>query len=91
MNSYIRRRDLHTVLPRHTNPTSMKTNSMDEKSETNRSSNLKRSKLNSTSSETSIGPDSDVEIKEKRLKLEQIDETNDESSPKPSELNLTTE
>ncbi len=64
----------------------MKTNS-----ETNISSNLKRSKLNSTSSETSIGPDSDVEIKEKRLKLEQIDETNDEVSPKPSELNLTTE
>jgi hypothetical protein len=53
---------------------------------------LKRPKLNSTSSDPGVGPDSDVETKAKRLKLEQIDEVNNESSsPKTSELNRTTE
>jgi hypothetical protein len=73
-------------------PRLSKTNSIDEKSEINTNLHLKRPKLNSTSSDPGIGPDSDVESKAKRLKLEQIDEVNNESSsPKTSELNRTTE
>ncbi len=95
-HSYIRRRDLHTVLPKHAMATSnqsprlLKTNSVDEKSETNMISHLKRPKLDSTSSDSGTILDSDVEIKTKHPKLEQIDEINTESSPKTSELNLAT-
>jgi hypothetical protein len=71
-------------------PRLSKTNS-DEKSETSIISHLKRPKLGSTSSDSGTILDSDVETTPKRPKLEQIDEINTESSPKTSELNLTTE
>jgi len=84
---YIRRRDLHTVLPKHVmgtlnqNSRLSKTNSVDEKLDTS----VKRPQSNSISS------DIDMETQAKRSKLEQIDEVNDESSPKISESNLPTE
>ncbi len=49
---------------------------MEDKLDTN--SQLKRPKLNSTSSDLDIGPDSDNDSKAKRQKLEEINE----SSPK---------
>jgi hypothetical protein len=83
---------LHTVLSKTSaanhSPRLFKANSIDEKFQ---SSHLKRPKLNSTSSDTDLVPDSDNELAAKRSKLEQIDEINTESSPKPSESNLTTE
>ncbi|CAF0732214.1 unnamed protein product [Rotaria sp. Silwood1] len=91
---YIRRRDLHTVLPQHAistlnqSPRLSRTNLLDEKSETNMNSSLKRPKLNSPSSDTTIETDSDVVAK--RLKLESNDELNNESSPKTSETNHVT-
>lgn len=97
VRSYIRRRDLHTVLPQHTlatlnqGPRLSKTNSVDEKSDANIHRNLKRTKSNSISSETGITPDSDAEVLAKRAKMEQIQEVNDESSPKTSETPASTE
>ncbi|CAF1346094.1 unnamed protein product [Adineta steineri] len=87
---YIRRRDLHTVLPRHVSNTTnsprlSKTISMEEKIDTtNLNTQIKRPKLNSTSSDSGIVADSDAETKIKRQKIE---ETN-EPSPKTSESNL---
>ena len=86
MNRYIRRRDLHTVLPKHAGLTSnnsprlSKTVSMDEKSEPN--PQIKRAKLNSTSSDSGILADSDVDTKVKRQKIEETTE--------PSENNRDT-
>ncbi|CAF0961548.1 unnamed protein product [Adineta ricciae] len=83
---YIRRRDLHTVLPKHAGLTSnnsprlSKTVSMDEKSEPN--PQIKRAKLNSTSSDSGIVADSDVDAKVKRQKIEEAAE--------PSENNRDT-
>lgn len=94
---YIRRRDLHTVLPKHTMASLnqgqrlSKMNSVDDKTEGTMSSHLKRAKSNSVSSETGIGNDSDSETNVKRAKLEQIDEVNQESSPKTSEFRAATE
>jgi hypothetical protein len=88
----MRRRDLHTVLPRHVmtnlnqSPRLSKTNSVDEKPELD--SGLKRQKSNSVSSEAGNGIDFDSEVAAKRPKLEQIDELNDESSPKPSDSTI---
>ena len=45
-------------------------------------SNLKRPTLHSTSSDTDIPLDSNVEAQAKRSKVEQINEVNNESSPK---------
>ncbi|CAF0877495.1 unnamed protein product [Adineta ricciae] len=83
---YIRRRDLHTVLPKHAGLTSnnsprlSKTVSMDEKLEPN--PQIKRAKLNSTSSDSGIVADSDVDAKVKRPKIEETAE--------PSENNRDT-
>jgi hypothetical protein len=60
-----------------------KTNSVDEMKQ-----ELKRSKSNSVSSETSNEMNFDSEIAAKRSKLDQIDEVNDESSPKTSESTI---
>ncbi|UJR25176.1 hypothetical protein I4U23_006531 [Adineta vaga] len=77
---YVRGRELSNVLRKQVSsnqsPRSVTTNSIDEKSE-----NLKRPKLDSTSSEPGSIPDSDLESPAKRLKPDTIDE----SSPKPSE------
>jgi hypothetical protein len=87
LNSYIRRRDLHTVLPKHAastltnSPRLSKTMSIEEKLDVNLP--LKRPKLSSTSSDSGIVADSDVETKAKRQKLEEINE----SSPKTTETN----
>jgi len=76
---YIRRRDLHTVLPKHAvstlnhSPRLSKTMSVEDKLDT-----LKRPKLHSTSSDSGLVADSDNETKAKRQKLEEINE----SSPK---------
>jgi hypothetical protein len=81
INRYIRRRDLHTVLPKHTistlnnSPRLSKTISIED-SQSNLS--LKRPKLSSTSSDSGIVADSDGDAKVKRAKLEDINE----SSPK---------
>lgn len=78
MNRYIRRRDLHTVLPKHVGLTSNnsprlgKTVSIDEKPDIN--PQIKRAKLNSTSSDSGIVPDSDVDSKIKRQKIEETTE-----------------
>jgi hypothetical protein len=72
-------------------PRLSKTNSIDEKSETSINPHLKRPKLDSTSSEPGSIPDSDIESKAKRLKLEQINELTNESSPKTSESILITD
>lgn len=95
---YIRRRDLHTVLPKHVlatlnqTPRLSKTNSIDEKSDLNAAhSQMKRTKSNSVSSETGLTPDPDLEPKEKRPRLENIDEVTDESSAKPAESTPTAE
>ena len=80
MNSYIRRRDLHTVLPKHAIPTASnsprlsKTMSMEEKLDANTNLSLKRPKLNSPLSDSSIITDSDGDSKAKRPKLEDINE-----------------
>jgi len=89
-NSYIRRRDLRTILPEHAisasnnSPRLSKTMSIEDKLDTNLS--LKRPKLSSTSSDSGIVADSDVDTKIKRQKIE---ETN-EPSPKTSESNIDT-
>jgi poly(A) polymerase len=68
---YIRRRDLHTVLPKHLrttlnqSPRLSKTNFVDEKLDMQ----LKRSKSNSISSDTGIGSESDLETTVKGPKL----------------------
>ncbi|CAF4903535.1 unnamed protein product, partial [Rotaria sp. Silwood1] len=89
---YIRRRDLHTVLPKHAvsttnnnnnSPRLSKTMSIDDKLDTNTNSQRKRPLLNSTSSDSGIVADSDNEIKIKRQKIEEINE----SSPKTLESN----
>ena len=74
INSYIRRRDLHTVLPKHAvsiasnSPRLSKTMLLEEKLDTNINTLLKRPKLNSTSSDSGIVADSDVDTKTKRQK-----------------------
>jgi hypothetical protein len=78
------------MTPLNQSPQLSKTNSIDEKSDMNISPQLKRPKSNSVSSETGIRMEFDSEITAKRPKLDQIDELNDESSPKTSESNLTT-
>jgi hypothetical protein len=80
-NSYIHRRDLRTILPTYVNPRSSKTIAADAKPNT-----LKRPKLDSTSSDSGLVADLDVETKAKRPKLE---ETN-EPSPKTSEPDVDT-
>ena len=83
---------MHTVLPRNVmanlnqSPRLSKTNSVDEKSEPN--TGLKRAKSNSVSSEAGNGIDFDSEAPAKRPKLDDIDEVNDESSPKPSDSTI---
>jgi len=92
LHSYIRRRDLHTVLPKHAiltsnnSPRLSKTMLIEEKLDTSINTQLKRPKLNSTSSDSGIVADSDVDPKIKRQKIE---ETN-EPSPKTSESNIDT-
>jgi hypothetical protein len=89
-NRYIRRRDLHTVLPKHAvsasnnSPRLSKTMAVEDKLDANLS--LKRPKLNSTSSDSGIVADSEVDTKVKRQKLEEINE----SSPKTMESNSDT-
>jgi len=88
---------LHTVLPKNVlatlnqSPRLSKTNSVDDKSELNACSQMKRTKSNSVSSETGLTLDSDVEPKEKRPRLENITEASNESSPQPSETTPNTE
>lgn len=88
----MRRRDLHTVLPKHVastasnSPRLSKTMSMDDKIDTNSNPQLKRPQLNSTSSDSGIIADSDNDLKIKRPKIED----NNESSSKPSQSNLAT-
>ena len=89
-NSYIHRRDLHTVLPKHAvlasnnRPRLSKTMPIDDKIDTKANSQLKRPILNSTSSDLGTVTDSDNDMNAKRPKLEDISE----SSPKISESNL---
>jgi hypothetical protein len=78
------------MTPLNQSPQLSKTNSIDEKSDMNINPQLKRPKSNSVSSETGITMEFDSEVTAKRPKLDQIDELNDESSPKTSESNLTT-
>lgn len=89
----MRRKDLLTFLPKdetttvNQSPQLLKTDSIDEKSETNIHPHLKRPKLDSTSSEPGSVSSSNVEPTPKRSRLEQIDE----SSPRTMETNLITE
>ena len=82
-NSYIHRRDLHTVLPKHAaftannSPRLSKTMTADEKINTNNNSQLKRSKLTSVSSDPGLVVNSNDDEKSKRHKS---DETNESSS-----------
>jgi hypothetical protein len=82
---------LHTILPKQTiatlsqSPRLSKTISIDEKQASPVSAQVKRTKLDSTSSDSGLVTDSDAESQVKRLKLEQIDE----SSPKTADDNST--
>ncbi|CAF3469918.1 unnamed protein product [Rotaria socialis] len=91
---YMRRRDILAILPKditgvtNQSPRLSKTNPADEQPEINTRSSLKRSQLNSTSSDAGNEHDSDAETQAKRAKLETVDEINNEISPKTSESNL---
>ncbi|CAF3233829.1 unnamed protein product [Rotaria socialis] len=78
---YMRRRDLHTVLPKHavltaaSSPRLSKAMSLDDKLDSKSSTQLKLPRLNSTSSDSVVIVDSDLEPKIKRQKLEDANES----------------
>ena len=89
---YIRRRDLHTILPKHAisvsspSPRLSKTVSLEEKPDGNTQSQLKRAQLSSTSSDSGLVVDGEPEVQVKRHKSDDASE----SSPKPMEAPVLT-